>query len=95
MSRDEPRGSYHGEMDPRPAPKTPDEARAFLKGEVERIATEHGHQVGPWLDVGHASQTGCLRCDRYAFVEILPPPGKVHIGQMGDACPSSPASPIA
>ena len=73
---------------------TPDEARADLKGQVDEVATSNGHTLGPWLDVGHASQTGCLQCDRYAFVEILPPPGKVHLGQMGDPCPRPALRPL-
>ncbi|MEX2421922.1 MAG: hypothetical protein WD670_08925 [Actinomycetota bacterium] len=39
-------------------PRTPDEARASLKAEVEAAASAEGHTLGPWLDVGHASQTG-------------------------------------
>lgn len=73
---------------------TPDELRASLKAEVEAAAEPSGHTLGPWLDVGHASQTGCLQCDRYAFVEILPPPGKVHLGQIGDACPKPALRPL-
>jgi len=61
--------------------------REELKAEVERIAAEHGHRLGPWLDVGHASQTGCLNCDRYAFAEILPPPGKLHVNGFEQDCP--------
>ena len=48
-----------------------------LKAEVERIGAENGHDLGPWLEVGPAGQLGCLTCDRYAFVQALPAPGKV------------------
>ncbi len=61
--------------------------REELKETVERVAAEHGHRLGPWLDVGHASQTGCLDCDRYAFAEVLPPPGKLHVSGIDRDCP--------
>jgi hypothetical protein len=47
-----------------------------LKAEVERVGRENGHKLGPWLEVGPAGQLGCLTCDRYAFVQALPPPGR-------------------
>jgi len=61
--------------------------REELKAEIQRLADEQGHRLGPWLDVGHASQVGCLQCDRYAFAELLPPPGKLHSGGIEAPCP--------
>ncbi|MGH2691503.1 MAG: hypothetical protein ACRDHM_03270 [Actinomycetota bacterium] len=49
-----------------------------LKAEVERLGLENGHRPGPWLEVGPAGQLGCLTCDRYAFVQALPEPGRIH-----------------
>lgn len=62
--------------------------REELKAEIVRIANEHGHELGPWLDVGHAAQVGCLQCDRYAFVEVMPEPGKLHAEAFEADCPS-------
>ena len=61
--------------------------REELKEEVERVAAEQGHRLGPWLDVGHAAQLGCLACDRYAFVQVLPPPGKTFLEGLSAPCP--------
>lgn len=61
--------------------------REELKAEVERIAREAGHSVGFWLDLGHASQLGCLACDRYAFVQVAPPPGQIHAEAFAQPCP--------
>jgi hypothetical protein len=61
--------------------------REELKEEVERIAREAGHAPGVWLDVGHAAQLGCLACDRYAFVQVLPPPGRVFADTFAAPCP--------
>ena len=64
--------------------------REELKAEIERTAEQHGHQLGPWLDLGHASQVGCFACDRFAFVEMLPPPGKSHPDGLEVDCPAKP-----
>lgn len=61
--------------------------REELKERVERLARERGHAVGPWLEVGHAAQLGCLACDRYAFVQFLPPPGRVMAESLETPCP--------
>jgi hypothetical protein len=61
--------------------------REELKAEVERIGRDHGHTLGIWLDLGHASQLGCLGCDRYAFVQVLPPPGKAFTEAFEQPCP--------
>jgi hypothetical protein len=61
--------------------------RQELKAQVERIAREAGHTPGFWLDLGHASQLGCLACDRYAFVQHLPPPGQIFADAFATACP--------
>ena len=61
--------------------------RDELKAEVERIAREAGHTPGFWLDLGHASQLGCLACDRYAFVQVMPPPGRVVGDALAAPCP--------
>jgi len=61
--------------------------REELKAEVERIGRDHGHTLGPWLDLGHASQLGCLGCDRYAFVQVLPPPGQAFTEAFEQPCP--------
>ncbi len=61
--------------------------RDELKAEVERLARDAGHAPGPWLEVGHAAQLGCLACDRYGFVQFLPPPGRVMAGPLEAACP--------
>jgi hypothetical protein len=61
--------------------------REELKTDVERIGREGGHTPGFWLDLGHASQVGCLACDRYAFVEVLPPPGRVMADAFAAPCP--------
>ena len=61
--------------------------REELKAQIEEIAVAHGHRLGPWLDVGHASQVGCLNCDRYAFAELLPPPGRLHAESFEQDCP--------
>jgi hypothetical protein len=61
--------------------------REELKAEVERIAREAGHAPGVWLDVGHAAQLGCLACDRYAFVQVLPPPGRIFAESLATPCP--------
>jgi hypothetical protein len=63
--------------------------REELKEQVERIAREAGHRPGPWLDVGHAAQLGCLACDRYAFVQVLPSPGRVFAESFAAPCPDS------
>jgi hypothetical protein len=60
--------------------------REELKAEVERIGRDQGHTLGIWLDLGHASQLGCLRCDRYAFVQILPPPGQAFAEGLEQPC---------
>lgn len=57
-----------------------------LKAEVERIGLENGHELGPWLEVGPAGQLGCLRCDRYAFVQALPEPGQLHVQAFQAPC---------
>jgi hypothetical protein len=62
--------------------------REELKTEIERLVVERGHTPGPWLDVGHAAQLGCLTCEQFAFVELLPPPGKVHMDRLAADCPS-------
>jgi hypothetical protein len=62
--------------------------REELKTEVERLGREAGHTLGPWLDLPHAGQIGCLACDRYAFVQVLPPPPKLHVQQWELPCPS-------
>lgn len=61
--------------------------RDELKAEVERVGREHGHALGPWLEVGHAAQLGCLACDRYAFVQFLPPPGQAITEALESPCP--------
>jgi hypothetical protein len=61
--------------------------REQLKAEVERKAAEAGHTPGFWLDLGHASQLGCLACDRYAFVQVLPPPGRILADALAAPCP--------
>jgi hypothetical protein len=61
--------------------------REDLKAQVERLGREHGHSLGPWLEVGHAAQVGCLGCDRYAFVQFLPPPGNVMAEAFRADCP--------
>jgi hypothetical protein len=61
--------------------------RDELKAEVERLATERGHTPGPWLEVGHAAQLGCLSCDRYAFVQLMPPPPKTFLQGLAEPCP--------
>jgi hypothetical protein len=61
--------------------------REELKAEVERMAREAGHTPGFWLDLGHASQLGCLACDRYAFVQVMPPPGRVMADALAAPCP--------
>jgi hypothetical protein len=61
--------------------------REELKAEVERIARDAGHTTGFWLDLGHASQLGCLACDRYAFVQVVPPPGRVMAEAFAAPCP--------
>jgi hypothetical protein len=61
--------------------------REELKAEVERIGRDHGHTLGTWLDLGHASQLGCLGCDRYAFVQVLPPPGQAFAEAFEQPCP--------
>jgi hypothetical protein len=61
--------------------------REELKAEVERVAREGGHTTGPWLEVGHAAQLGCLACDRYAFIQFLPPPAQVHAESLAMPCP--------
>ena len=61
--------------------------REELKAEVERIGRDHGHTLGIWLDLGHASQLGCLGCDRYAFVQVLPPPGQAFTEAFEQPCP--------
>lgn len=63
--------------------------REELKAEVERIGREHGHTLGPWLDVGHAGQVGCVLCDRWAFVQVLPPPGKTFTDAFRVPCPEA------
>jgi hypothetical protein len=68
--------------------------REDLKAEVERIALANNHTLGPWLDVGHASQIGCVSCDKYGFVEVMPPPGKLHLESLEAACPSPHPRPI-
>jgi len=62
-------------------------SREQVKAEVERVARDAGHAVGPWLEVGHAAQLGCLACDRYAFVQFLPPPGRVMAEALEAPCP--------
>jgi hypothetical protein len=62
--------------------------REELKAEVERIGQAGGHTLGPWLDVGHAAQVGCLACDRWAFVEVLPAPGRVIADRFEAPCPA-------
>lgn len=61
--------------------------REELKAEVERVARDAGHTPGPWLEVGHAAQLGCVSCDRYGFVQFLPPPGRVMAGPLEAPCP--------
>ncbi|MGH2685952.1 MAG: hypothetical protein ACRDJP_10860 [Actinomycetota bacterium] len=61
--------------------------REELKADLERVAREAGHTTGPWLEVGHAAQLGCLACDRYAFIQFLPPPPKVHAESLAAPCP--------
>jgi hypothetical protein len=61
--------------------------REELKAEVEGIARRAGHTPGFWLDLGHASQLGCLACDRYAFVQVAPPPGRVFADAFASPCP--------
>jgi hypothetical protein len=61
--------------------------RDELKAEVERVAKEGGHTLGVWLDLGHASQLGCLACDRYAFVQLVPPPPRIHVDAFATPCP--------
>lgn len=61
--------------------------REELKAGVERIGWDHGHTLGTWLDLGHASQLGCLGCDRYAFVQVLPPPGRAFTEAFEQPCP--------
>src|SRR3990170_3764895 len=61
--------------------------RDELKAEVERLARDAGHAPGPWLEVGHAAQLGCLACDRYGFVQFLPPPGRVMACPLEAPCP--------
>jgi hypothetical protein len=61
--------------------------REELKAEVERIAREAEHTPGFWLDLGHASQLGCLACDRYAFVQLMPAPGRIFAEAFAAPCP--------
>lgn len=61
--------------------------RQELKVEVERIAREAGHTPGFWLDLPHASQLGCLACDRYGFVQLIPPPGRILAEAFTAPCP--------
>ena len=61
--------------------------REELKAEVERVGQENGHTLGFWLEVGHAAQLGCLACDRYAFVQVVPPPGKAFLDAFLAPCP--------
>jgi hypothetical protein len=61
--------------------------REELKAEVERIGRDHGHTLGIWLDLGHASQLGCLGCDRYAFVQVLPRPEQAFTEAFEQPCP--------
>ena len=62
--------------------------REELKADVERIARDAGHTPGVWLDLGHASQLGCLACDRYGFVQLAPPPARIHADALAAPCPS-------
>jgi hypothetical protein len=62
--------------------------REELKAEAERIGLAGGHTLGPWLDVGHAAQVGCVACDRWAFVEVLPAPGRVIADRFEAPCPA-------
>ena len=61
--------------------------RDDLKAEVERVGRENGHTLGFWLEVGHAAQIGCLGCDRYAFVQVVPPPGRTFLDAFATPCP--------
>jgi hypothetical protein len=63
-------------------------SRDELKADVERLARDAGHTLGVWLDLGHASQLGCLACDRYAFVQLAPPPPRIHADALSAPCPS-------
>lgn len=63
------------------------EERERLKGEVEAMARNGGHTLSAWLEVGHAAQLGCLSCDRYAFVQFLPPPPRAHTEGLAAPCP--------
>jgi hypothetical protein len=78
----EPHGTYHGRQYAGSVA-----TREELKAEVERIGRDHGHTLGTWLDLGHASQLGCLGCDRYAFVQVLPPPGRAFTEAFEEPCP--------
>ena len=62
-------------------------AREELKAQVERLARRSGHTPGPWLEVGHAAQLGCLACDRFGFVQFLPLPGRLMAGSLEAPCP--------
>ncbi len=62
-------------------------SREELKAEVERIGRQNGHTIGPWLEVGHAAQVGCLVCDRYGFVQVIPTPGKAMAEGLAAPCP--------
>lgn len=62
--------------------------REELKAQVERVGRAGGHTLGPWLDVGHAAQIGCVACDRWAFVEVLPPPGRAIADRLEMPCPA-------
>jgi hypothetical protein len=61
--------------------------RDQLKQELERLAEENGHTPGPWLEVGHAAQLGCLACDRYGFLQVVPPPPRVMAQGLAAPCP--------
>lgn len=64
-----------------------DDTREQLKAQVEQAARQAGHAPGPWLEVGHAAQLGCLACDRYGFVQFVPPPGRVMADALEAPCP--------
>jgi len=63
--------------------------REELKAELERLAADNGHATGPWLEVGHAAQLGCLACDRYGFLQLMPPPPRVLAQGLASQCPDA------
>ena len=61
--------------------------RETLKQDLERLAADNGNTPGPWLEVGHAAQLGCLSCDRYGFLQLVPPPGRLLPQGLAGPCP--------